>query len=96
MTETLSIVGAFVATAAWMMRTAMRHQNDIAGRFIRHLEQAIRDQQTENRLFRTAIRELTGAVRKNTKMIQQLTTQGENHEPERNARRGEAQVSDQR
>jgi cbb3-type cytochrome oxidase subunit 3 len=95
-TETLSIVGAFVATAAWMMRTAMRHQNDIAGRFIHHLEQAIRDQHTENRLFRTAIRELTGAVRKNTQMIQRLTTQGENHGPERNARRSEEKVSDQR
>lgn len=96
MTETLSIVGAFVATAAWMMRTAMRHQNDIAGRFILHLEQAIREQQMENRLFRTALRELTGAVRRNTKVIEHLTRSKEKDESERNSGHGETKVQGRR
>ncbi|GIV02703.1 MAG: hypothetical protein D6724_05085 [Armatimonadetes bacterium] len=94
MTEILSLVGAFIATAAWMMRTAMRNQNEIADRFIRHLEGAVQDQQRQNRLFRTVLRELTGAVRKNTKAVLQLLEKEEPNESQCNTRCNQTKVQD--
>jgi hypothetical protein len=93
-TEILSLVGAFIATATWMMRTAMRSQSEIADRFIRHLEGAVREQQLQNRLFRTVLRELTGAVRKNTKAVMQLLEKGEPNEPECNTGCNQTKVQD--
>jgi hypothetical protein len=66
------MAGTFVAVSVWMMRYAMQQQRQIAERFIQHLERLLERQQEDNRLNRSAVRELAGAVRRNSQLVSHL------------------------
>ncbi len=68
----LAMAGTFVAVSVWMMRYAMQQQRQIAERFIHHLERLLERQQEDNRLNRSAVRELAGAVRRNSQLVSHL------------------------
>ncbi|MCH8274215.1 MAG: hypothetical protein IH851_05445 [Armatimonadetes bacterium] len=72
LTEALALVGTFVAASVWMMRYSMQQQRAIAERFIQHLESSLKRQEDYNRLHRSAVRQLTGAVRRNSQLIRRL------------------------
>lgn len=89
--DPLAVAGVFLGTSAWMMRTSMTHQRSMAERFIRHLENLLERQQEEYRLHRSAIKDLTGALRRNTRLLE--TVIKEQNGTERNERASEAKVS---
>ena len=89
--EPLAAAGFFLATSAWMMRYSMTHQRSMSERFIRHLENLLQTQQEEYRLHRSAIRDLTSAVRRNTRLLEAVMK--EQNGTERNERASEAKVS---
>lgn len=68
MAEMLAIIG----TSLWMMRTSMIHQRRISEQFIEHLQRALATQHAESRQSRALIRQLIGAVRRNSAQISRL------------------------
>jgi hypothetical protein len=70
--ETLTLVGTFLTASFWMMRSAMNQQRIITERFIQHLERMIEDQKVENQANRASIRQLVGAVRRNSSIVERL------------------------
>ena len=67
--EALTLVGAFISSAFWVMRIALQQQRAITDRFIEHLEHTLEQQRCENKLHREALGKLTGAVDKQSKII---------------------------
>lgn len=71
--EILTLVGTFMTASVWMMRSAVQQQKLITDRFIKHLETMLENQEAENRLTRSSIAGLAGAVRKNSQVIKKLS-----------------------
>ena len=67
--EALTLVGAFISSAFWVMRIALQQQRAITDRFIEHLEHTLEQQQCENKLHSEALGKLTGAVERQSKLI---------------------------
>lgn len=80
----------------WLMRFATSQQKAITDRFIHHLEQLIEKQQGEQRLNRAVIRQLTGAVRRNSQIAQKLLENETKNVNSSHKSDGEIQMSDHR
>lgn len=78
------------------MRFATAQQKAITDRFIHHLEQLIEKQQGEQRLNRAVIRQLTGAVRRNSQIAQKLLESETKNVNSSHKSDGEIQMSDHR
>lgn len=78
------------------MRFATSQQKAITDRFIHHLEQLIEKQQGEQRLNRAVIRQLTGAVRRNSQIAQKLLENETKNVNSSHKSDGEIQMSDHR
>lgn len=65
-------MGSFISACMWIVRTATQQQKVITGRFIQYLEKLVEQQQAENRLNRSAVLRLIGAVRRNTKRLDKI------------------------
>jgi hypothetical protein len=92
--QTLSLLATFLGASVWLMRFATSQQKAITDRFIHHLEQLIEKQQEEQRLNRAAIRQLTGAVRRNSQLAKKLLERKTSHVPEHHESYGEVKMSD--
>ncbi len=68
MAELLAIIG----TSLWMMRTSMNYQRKMSEKFIEHLQHSLAARQEENRRNCALLKQLTGAIRRNSRMISKL------------------------
>lgn len=66
----LALAGTFLSASIWWVRASLAQQTRITDRFITALERLLQEERANARLTRAALQRLTGAVRRNTRIIQ--------------------------
>jgi hypothetical protein len=65
----LALAGTFLSASIWWVRASLAQQNRITDRFISSLEKLLAEKNDEARLNRIALGRLTGAVRRNSSLL---------------------------